>query len=113
MPVIQSSASIAASSINVNVLSGSQWEFLPYDAALEFGLVGDANAADLRVDVYSGADVLCEQMIPSAQNRTPVYPDDYTLTDVAGAGERMKIQVRNTSAVGARVINFAMRITPI
>lgn len=113
MPVIQGRTTIAASSTNDNVLTGSQFEFLPYNAQLEFGLNGDANGADLRVDVYSGADVLMENAPMSAQNRIPLYPDDYQLTDVAAAGERIKIRVRNTSAAGGRDILFAVRITPI
>lgn len=112
MPLIQGSVSVAASSVNDNVLTGSQFEYLPYNALVEFGLVGDANAADLRVDVFSGQDILTEQMQPNAQNRIPIYPDDYLLQDVAAAGERLKVRVRNTSAAGARTINFGVRITP-
>ena len=113
MPVIQGSASVAAASVNDNVLAASQFEFLPYDAAIEFGLNGDANGADLRVDVYSGQDVLMENAPMSAQNRIPVYPDDYQLTDVAAGGERLKVRVRNTNAGAARTIFFAVRITPL
>lgn len=113
MPMIQGSVSVAASSVNDNVLSGSQWEFLPYNAALEFGLNGDANGADLRVDIYSGADVVTEQLQPSIQNRIPVYPDDYVGNDVAAGGERIKVRVRNTSAAGARTLFYAVRITPV
>lgn len=113
MPLIQSSTSVALSSVNDNVLSGSQWEYLPYNAALEFGLCGDANGADLRVDVFSGQDVLLENAPMNIQNRIPVYPDDYNLNDVAAAGERIKIRVRNISAAAARTIFFAVRITPI
>jgi len=112
MPSIQSSVSIALSSVNDNVLEGSQYEFLPFNAFLEFGLNGDANGGDLRIDVYSGSDVLAENLIPSTQNRTPVYPDDFPLTDVAAAGERIKIRVRNVSAAAARVLFFNLRITP-
>jgi len=112
MPSVQSSVSIAAASVNDNVLAGSQFEFLPYNAYLEFGLVGDANAADLRLDLYSGQDVLAENMIPSAANRTPIYPDDFPVTDVAMGGERIKIRVRNVHASTARVLFFNLRITP-
>jgi len=111
--VIQGSVSIAASSVVDNVLTGSQFEFLPRHSALEFGLNGDANGADLRVDVYSGSDVLMENASMSVQNRIPVYPDDYQLNDVAAAGERIKVRARNTSAAGARVLFFAVRITPL
>lgn len=112
MPLVQNRITIAGLGVNDNVLSGSQFEFLPYDAALEFGLNGDANGADLRVDVYSGSDVLLENAPMSTQNRVPVYPDDYQLNDVAAAGERLKIRVRNTNAA-ARDIIFALKITRI
>lgn len=112
MPLIQGSVSVAASDVNDNVLTGSQFEFLPFDAVLEFGLVGDANAADLRLDVYSGQDTLLENGQVSAQNRIPVFPDDFSLTDVAAAGERIKVRVRNLSAAAARTLFFAVRITP-
>lgn len=113
MPLIQGSTSIAASTVTENLLTGSQFEYLPYDALVEFGLSGDANAADLRLDVFSGQDILAEQLQPNAQNRIPLYPDDFVLQDVAAAGERIKIRARNTSAAGARVINHSVRITPI
>lgn len=113
MPVIQSSVSVAAASVNDNILTGSQFEFLPYNAMVEFGLNGDANGADLRVDVYSGQDVLMEGASMSAQARIPVYPDDYQLTDVAAGGERLKVRVRNTHASTARTIYYAVRITPL
>ena len=113
MPVIQGSVSIPAATVVDNVLTGSQFEFLPYDASLEFGLVGDANAADLRLDVYSGQDTLAENMQPSAANRTPIFPDDFTLTDIAAGGERIKVRARNLNAGAARVLNFTLRITQV
>jgi hypothetical protein len=113
MPLIQGSTSIAASGVNDNVLSGSQYEYLPWPAMLEIGLTGDANGADLRVDVYSGSDVLLENAPMSVQNRIPIYPDDFNLVDGAQAGERIKIRARNTSAAGARTLFHAVKITPL
>lgn len=112
MPVISGNVSVAAATTVDNVLTGSQYEFLPYDSSLEFGLCGDANAADLRLDVYSGQDVLMENGAVSAANRVPVYPDDFILTDVAQAGERIKVRVRN-NGVAARTLNYQVRITPL
>lgn len=96
MPVIQNSVSVAANATNDNVLAGSQFEYLPYDAQLQFGLVG--SAAGLVTDVYSGPDVLAENMGLSTANRFPIYPDDFVLTDMAAAGDRLKVRVRNTTA---------------
>lgn len=110
MPVIQGSVSVAANSTNDNVLTGSQFEFLPYNAFLEFGLVGSATG--LVADVYSGQDTLCEGMALSTQNRFPVYPDDFPLNDVAAGGERIKARIRNTTG-GALTAFFSVKITPV
>ncbi len=109
MPVIQNSVSVAANATNDNVLTGSQFEFLPYNAFLEFGLV--ASATGLVADVYSGADTVAESFALSVQNRFPVYPDDFPLNDVAAAGERIKVRIRNTTG-GALTAFFSVRITP-
>jgi hypothetical protein len=113
MPLIQGQTSIPLSSVNDNVLTGSQFEFLPYNAFLEFGLNGDANGADLRVDVYSGQDVLMENSPMNAKAAMPVYPDDFMLNDAAGGGQRVKVRVRNTSAAAARTLYWSVRITPL
>lgn len=112
MPSVSLVNSIATLVTVENILTGSQFEFLPFDAFLEFGLVGDGVVGDFVVDVYSGQDVLLESGLVSILDRQPVYPDDFSLNDVAGAGERIKIRVRNTSA---GTLNFftTLKITPI
>lgn len=112
MPTIQGRVSVPGASVVENLLAGSQFEYLPYDAELEFGVNGDANAVDLRIDVYSGQDVLMENAEPSAQNRMPVYPDDFPLTDVAAGGDRLKIRARNLNAA-ARTVFFSVRVNPV
>jgi len=113
MAVLQGSVSVAASAVNDNILTGSQFEFMPFDGQVNFYLVGDTNAADLRLDVYSGQDTLMENGQVSAQARIPIRPDDLTLTDIAATGERLKVRVRNTSAAGARTIYYAVEIAAI
>lgn len=110
MPVIQNTVSIAANTTNDNVIQGSQFEFLPYNAQLEFGLVGSATG--LVADVYSGADTVAERYALSTQNRFPIYPDDYPLTDLAAAGERVKVRVSNTTG-GALTLFYSVRVTPL
>lgn len=113
MPVISNSASVAASSVNDNLLTGSQFEFSPDSGMIEFGLCGDANGADMAVDVYSGTDLLAEGMRLNTRAQMPIYPDDFMLQDVVLEGERLKIRVRNTSAAGARTVYYTIRITPM
>lgn len=113
MPVIQGAVTVSAGAVNDNILAGSQFEFLPYNAFLEFGLSGDATAGpSARIDVYTGQDIVAEALIPNAAARTPVYPDDFPCNDVAGAGERVKIRVRNTHASSTLTLNFLIKITP-
>jgi len=112
MPTISTRNDVATLITVDNVLTGSQFEFLPFDAFLEFGLVSEGVVGDWVVDVFSGQDILMEQGEVSIADRQAVYPDDFTLTDVAAGGERIKIRIRNTSA---GTLNFftTLRITPI
>jgi hypothetical protein len=110
MPVIQNSVSVAANATNDNIIQGSQFEFLPYNAMLEFGLVG--SAAGLVADVYSGQDTVAESFALSTANRFPLYPDDYPLNDVAAGGERIKVRIRNTTG-GALTCFYSVKITPV
>jgi len=112
MPLISDQQSVLTLVTVDNVLTGSQFEFLPYDAFLEFGLTSSGVVGDWVVDVYSGQDVLMESGFVSILNRAPVYPDDFSLNDVAAAGERIKIRIRNSSA-GTLVFHTAVKITPI
>jgi len=112
MPLISDVTALATLVTVDNILTGSQFEFLPYDAFLEFGLTGEGVVGDFIVDVFSGQDVLLEQGSVSILDRTPIYPDDFSLNDVAAGGERIKIRVRNSSA---GTLNFftALKITPL
>lgn len=113
MATISQSVSVAASSSNDNVLAGSQFEFAPYPAMLQIGVCGDANGADMSVDVYSGSDLLVEGMRLNTKAQMPTIPDDFLVQDVIDAGERLKIRIRNTSAAGARVAYFTVILTPM
>lgn len=112
MPSVQLRNDVATLITVDNVLTGSQFEFLPFDAFLEFGLVSEGVVGDWIVDVFSGQDVLLEQASVSILNRQPIYPDDFTLNDVAAAGERIKIRIRNSSA-GSLDFFTTLRITPL
>jgi hypothetical protein len=110
MPLIQQSVTLAANAVNDNLIQGSQFEFLPYNASLRFALNG--SAAGLVADIYSGQDVLAEQMSINTLNRVPINPDDFLLSDVAAGGERIKMRVRNTTA-GPLTVFFALMIDAI
>lgn len=111
MPLIAIRTALAASG-TANPLSGSQYEYLPFDAFVEFGLLTDATG--VLATIQSGTDVLQEEgpVQVGTVNQQPKYPDDFYLNDVAAAGERLKIGLRDTSA-GARIVLTVVRITPL
>lgn len=113
MPVISFRESLVGGA-TATPLSGSQFEFLPYDAQVEFALNQQSAAInDILATVNSGSDILQEEGPISAQARSPIYPDDFFLDDVAAAGERLKIRLRNTTAATTIVVVGAVRITPL
>jgi len=113
VPLIQRITSIPLSSVNDNLLAGSQWEYMPFNARVAFGLNGDANGADMRLDVYTGSDVILEDAPLNVLARLPVAPDDFLLRDIVRAGERVKVRARNTSAAAARSVFWAILIDPV
>jgi hypothetical protein len=110
MPVIQGSISVAANSANDNVLQGSQFEYLPYNARVQFGICG--SGVGLLADVFSGSDIVAESMSIPGVNRFPVNPDDFVLSDVAAAGDRLKLRLRNTTG-GALTGFWSIQILPL
>lgn len=102
--------SIAANATLDNVLSGSIYEFPSFNAEVDFGLT--ASATGLVATVTSGSDVLQEEGPVLPTNAFPVADQDFTLTDIVGAGERLVIRVRNTTA-GALTLFSTTRLTPV
>lgn len=115
MPVIQDEVSVGASSSVANVITGSIYEYLPFNARIEIAVVQQTgNIGDIRVTVNSGPDTLMEEGAIGALSATAMvkYPDDFYLMDDAAAGDRLIIKLRNTTA-GAIVVTYSVRITPI
>jgi len=105
-------------------LQGNQYEYLPFNARVEFAMVGASPIAGdidaVTATIYSGSDIL-QQRGPitdksdvTAQSKNAVYPDDFLLDDVAAAGERLSIELNLPAAVaGDIVIDSVVKITPL
>lgn len=99
MPLLQRTDSILANAFNSNVWTGTQYEFAPYDAVLEMGVLGSATG--LQVTFATGSDTLAIDQAVSivrAANQYPIIPDDFLYFDVVGAGQRIIQAIRNTTA---------------
>jgi hypothetical protein len=80
-------------------LSGSQYEYLPFDAAVLFAILGDTGAV-VNASVFSGSDVLMQNSpIDILAVANPIiYPDHYSLQDYAARGERLSVQLQEAAA---------------
>lgn len=113
MPSILVQTTNAAAGATVNPLSGSQYEYLPWDAFVEFAVYADTADVWLAT-VFSGTDVLMQAAtLPILATATPIlYPDHYFLNDVAAAGERLGVQLINQTG-GVADARTSARITPL
>lgn len=109
MPLIQKQTSLAAGA-SATPLVGDQFEFVGRPALIEFGIV--AEGTGIVATVYSGADLLQQEgpVNIRAAGVPPTYPDDFVLQDIAGMGDRLSVQLRNTSA-GTLIVRTTVRIT--
>lgn len=113
MPFLQRTDSIAGNAFNANVWTGTQFEFSPYDALLELGVMGSATG--LQITFATGADTLAIDQavtVVRAANQYPIYPDDFVINDVVGEGERIVQAMRNTTA-GALSHFSGIKLTPL
>lgn len=113
MPTIFHRTTGAAAGATINALQGSQYEFLPFDAFVEFAAYADTGDTWFA-NIFSGTDVLVEGAdLPILATASPIlYPDHYYLNDGAAAGEKLGIRcVNNTGA--AADFRAQVRITPV
>lgn len=94
-------------------LQGSQYEFLPFDAIVEFAVYADTGDT-FTVSVFSGSDVLMQgSTMPILATASPIiYPDHFYLADVAAAGERLNVEAVNSTG-GVATFRAMVRVTPL
>lgn len=112
-PMIKTLDQGVAAGARLTPWQGSQYEYLPFDAQIEVALLADAGDS-WDASVFSGSDVLLQNSrIDTLAIATPItYPDDYSLEDVAAAGERLGCQLTNQTGAVADV-RTQVRITPL
>lgn len=104
MPVIVRSTSVAANTSNANLLAGSAFEYARTRAILSIGLTQSATGMFALLNV--GSDVVAEEFEPPIATVYPIIPDDFYFQDIAEAGDRVVVAVRNSTggALTNRVI---------
>lgn len=110
MPTIQRKDTIALTSTNINILQGTQFEFVPYDSNIAMGFT--QSATGLLVSVYAGADLVSSDLVPVIKTTSPVNPDDFSVNFNAYEGTRLTIKVQNTTGGGLDILSTII-ITPL
>lgn len=111
MPLIKKRTTMTANG-QAFPLQGDQFEILPYDAYVEFAVLGDTGAS-VRVTAYSGSDLLQQSALADilAVASPILYPDHYNLNDVAARNERLSIELIETAA-GTPIVRSNVKVTP-
>jgi hypothetical protein len=110
MPVIMKQVSVPLNGTVDNILAGSAFEFARTNALVSMGV--SAAATGTFVTFNSGADVVAEEFEPAILTRYPIIPDEMYFSDVAAAGDRLVIRVRNTTGA-AIVVRVVCQVTPL
>lgn len=113
MPLIKTIDQAVADGATIFPWQGNQYEFLPFDAEIDVAILADTGDTWLA-SVFSGSDVLMQSsQVDNLALAVPLtFPDDYSLSDVAAAGERLGCSLTNNTGAVADV-RTAVRITPL
>ncbi len=111
---------IAAAASNNNFWGGTPYEFIPVLCTSQFGFtVGDLAAitiGDVEVDVICGGEAIALNHLPTSLGitpRMPIYPDDFQLSGICAAGDRLIGKVRNLDAANAAVLYWTIILDPL
>ena len=113
MPLIQSTQAFTASQVIddvlVNNLLASNFR-VPY--RVDYAMTQSAAPPGLLMTMKVGLAIVAENIVPSGQNRIPVFPDDFLGSFGVTPGDRIILSGRETSAVG-KTLFYALRLTPL
>jgi len=88
-----------------NLLTGQNFERLPYNARVRFLVTGDA-AGLARATIFIGGRLVMQESSISRANRVPIVPDDVLVTSLGRRGDQVTIAARSTGAA----VDFFWRV---
>jgi hypothetical protein len=107
---MQKEVSIGANAVNENILSGSAFEFARANSLMVAGVT--AAATGTFVTIQTGADIVLEESPAKVSTAFPIIPDEFYYADVAAAGDRLVIRVRNSTG-GAIIVKCIVQLTNV
>lgn len=112
MPQLVGSTSIAAGAV-VNVLSGWQYEYLPWPARIK--VLIRTSVTTMRLTVFSGSETIQEESPIQSGGTAGVTPSELNTPPIvwdAPGGDRLKLNVRSTDA-GAQTVDWIIYAYPL
>ena len=104
--------SVAANSSEPDILNRKRIQDIPsYVQIAAVSLYATGSATGLEHQMFIGGRNPLERGTVSAQNRQPLIPDDFVTETVAGGGEKITIDVFNTTA-GALTYFLTLYVEP-
>jgi len=111
MPSVKGTATLALAGDRVNVMQGSQYEFLNFPALVEIALLAAPGDVVTAV-ITTGSDILLSNGTLDEKALTlPITREDIQFTDTVLPQERIVIEL--TATVAADVVRFLVNITPL
>lgn len=113
MPSTKLATSIGATTINENVLSGTDFEFVPWPALVSISATGSATG--LILDLKADNEDLVAQAIPNvaaAAGRVIVPDDTIIAQEPVRGGQRLKVRANNPTG-GALTLNLLVELDQV
>ena len=112
MPQLTISQAIAAGAVT-NIISGWQYEYLPWPARIK--RMVRAPVATLKLTVFSGSETIQEESPIQSGGTAGVTPAELNTAPIvwdAPAGDRLKLNVRSTDA-GSQTVDAIIYAYPL
>lgn len=109
--VIVRSTSVAATSVDENLLAGSAYEFVRGNSFVSMGLV--QSATGMFITIQAGGTVVAEEFEPPIETTAfPQTNEDFYFNTFAVAGDRLVVRARNSTG-GALTVRVVVQITDV
>lgn len=114
MPQLVFSQALTANQLGFNPISGWQYEYLPWPAAIIL-LMRATGSALVNATVYSGSETIQERspvQLGGTAGTTPSELNTPAVAFMAAAGDRLKVVIDNTTA-GTPTIDGVIIANPL
>ena len=106
MPTVKKRITLAANGVNENVLSGSAYEYVGRASQITVALAKNSAGGTVDADVQVGPELLTESSNVDNEQGVgfgPLVPENLVVQDMAAAGDRVIVRLRETGGTGADV----------